>query len=135
MTADLQSYKLCRTDKVTAMPADLTSFRAIGGRFLAIFINFMTRRAQIKAAMRVNTVRVRSCCHAFCLVFFESTLLYREGDVEKNPGPTDSVASNGAANTRSDSSGHDRHDNDNDTNLSGIAASIKTLIRAYFSIL
>ena len=83
----------------------------------------MTRRAQVKAAMRVNTVRVRSCCHAFCLVFFESTLLYREGDVEKNPGPTDSVASNGAAHTRSDS---DRHDNDNDTNLSGIAASIKT---------
>ena len=77
--------------------------------------------------MVVNTVRVRSCCYAFCLVFFESTLLYREGDVEKNPGPTDSVASNGAAHTRSDS---DRHDNDNDTNLSGIAASIKTLIRA-----
>ena len=109
------------------MPADLTSSRAIGGRFVAIFITFMTRRESAKAAMRVNTDRVRSCCHAFCLVFFESTLLYREGDVEKNPGPTDSVVSNGAAHTRSDS---DRRDNDNDTNLSGIAASIKTLIRA-----
>ena len=103
MTADLQSYKLCRTDKVTAMPADLTSFRATGGRFVAIFINFMTRRAQVKAAMRlktvrvrvntvrawvntvrvrvntvrvrVNTVRVHSFCHAFCLVFLMSTLL------------------------------------------------------------
>ena len=109
------------------MPTDLTSFRSIGGRFLPIFINFLTRRAQVKVAMRVNTVRVRSCCHAFCLVFFESTLLYREGDVEKNPGPTDSVVSNGAAHTRSDS---DRRDNDNAPNLSGIAASIKTLIRA-----
>ena len=59
-----------------------------------------------------------------------STLLYRTGDVEKKTGPTGPVASSGAANARSDSNGHDRPYHDNVTSLSGIAASVKTLIRA-----
>ena len=59
-----------------------------------------------------------------------STLLYRTGDVEKKTGPTGPVASRGAANARSDSNGHDRPYHDNVTNLSGIAAFVKTLIGA-----
>lgn len=40
------------------------------------------------------------------------------------------MASSGAANARSDSNGHDRPYHDNVTSLSGIAASVKTLIGA-----
>ena len=82
---------------------------------MAIFINFMTPHAQLKAAMRVKILM--------------STLLYTARDVEKNPGPTDPWLSKERSTPAS--TAMDTTDlTTTTTRDSGIAASIKTLIRA-----
>ena len=101
------------------MPSGPINFRAVCGRFVAIFIGFMTRRAQLKAAMRVHTLRVRTCCRALLLAFVMSTLLYRAGDCEKNPGPP---TMNSGVKDNDDNSQSDN------TSLNEIAANIKILI-------
>eukprot|EP00745_Piridium_sociabile_P022930 TRINITY_DN35768_c1_g2_i1.p1 TRINITY_DN35768_c1_g2~~TRINITY_DN35768_c1_g2_i1.p1 ORF type:complete len:280 (+),score=57.69 TRINITY_DN35768_c1_g2_i1:199-1038(+) len=68
------------------MPSSSVSFRAICGNFYWTFLNFMSRRAREKRAMRCRVVCVSGKV-AVVLVFLVACLL-QCGDVETNPGPS-----------------------------------------------
>ena len=69
------------------MPACPLSFRAVCGRFVPVFVNFMYKRVVLYRQSRVNTVKLGSLRLSFAVVFIIATLLIRSGDVELNPGP------------------------------------------------
>lgn len=75
------------------MPSAAVDFRAVCGCFLPVYINFMMKRAKLKAAMKIAIVslktRVDGVMLGLLLVYlFWGSLLLQCGDVELNPGPT-----------------------------------------------
>ena len=75
------------------MPSTAVDFRTVCGCFLAVYINFMVKRAKLKAAMKIAIVslktRVDGVMLGLLLVYlFWGSLLLQCGDVELKPGPT-----------------------------------------------
>eukprot|EP00745_Piridium_sociabile_P021837 TRINITY_DN3372_c0_g5_i1.p1 TRINITY_DN3372_c0_g5~~TRINITY_DN3372_c0_g5_i1.p1 ORF type:complete len:343 (-),score=59.88 TRINITY_DN3372_c0_g5_i1:710-1738(-) len=78
------------------MPAVPLVFRARCGGFMAVYINFMFRRAKKKAELRCRTLKPRCRSDGVMVglvltVFFYSNLLMQCGDIEPNPGPPKNV--------------------------------------------
>ena len=87
------------------MPAAPLEFRGVCGSFIAVFINFMLKRAREIVAMRFRSLTLRSrstgvfiglllslLCHGDLLYrSYHMDHLYRSGDTEKNPGPRDNL--------------------------------------------
>eukprot|EP00745_Piridium_sociabile_P033176 TRINITY_DN56884_c0_g1_i13.p2 TRINITY_DN56884_c0_g1~~TRINITY_DN56884_c0_g1_i13.p2 ORF type:complete len:199 (+),score=37.57 TRINITY_DN56884_c0_g1_i13:693-1289(+) len=76
------------------MPAELLAFRPTCGRFAAMYICFMTKRAKLVVAMNVYRQKRRSvqiqCVlprDSTSLISVLSQILLCAGDVELNPGP------------------------------------------------
>eukprot|EP00745_Piridium_sociabile_P010281 TRINITY_DN17167_c0_g1_i2.p1 TRINITY_DN17167_c0_g1~~TRINITY_DN17167_c0_g1_i2.p1 ORF type:complete len:326 (-),score=71.93 TRINITY_DN17167_c0_g1_i2:584-1561(-) len=74
------------------MPSAALDFRHRCGGFLWVYVNFMTKRARFKLAMRVRVLKVRTRLTGVMVgliltVFFYGDFLLRCGDVETNPGP------------------------------------------------
>lgn len=82
-----------------AMPASTLDFRHVCGCFVSVFIGFMNKRVKEKVSMRVHILTLR-CRAAGVMVgvlltlLFWGDLLHRCGDIEKNPGPTETRATN-----------------------------------------
>eukprot|EP00745_Piridium_sociabile_P035534 TRINITY_DN6216_c0_g1_i1.p1 TRINITY_DN6216_c0_g1~~TRINITY_DN6216_c0_g1_i1.p1 ORF type:complete len:347 (-),score=49.22 TRINITY_DN6216_c0_g1_i1:468-1508(-) len=74
------------------MPSGSLVFRAVCGRFAAVYACFMLKRAVFKAAMRASILTLRTRVDGVTVGLLLSflcygNLLHRCGDVEKNPGP------------------------------------------------
>ena len=74
------------------MPADQQSLRRTCGRFVIIFISFMTKRAKLaSSAFRHYTSKARSAqVQCVLLVTVLLQILLRANDIEMNPGPSES---------------------------------------------
>ena len=89
------------------MPAAQLDFRASCGQFVAVFVNFMYKRALFKKEMRASILTLRSrktgVLVGLALIFLfwgenlylrrgQDVMLLRCGDVEANPGPGEKEA-------------------------------------------
>ena len=102
------------------MPATTLDFRAICGTFVAVFINFMWKRALRIVAMRVRSLRLEHRSTGVIVGFLLSLLyfgdlLYRCGDVEVNPGPRGDTLRQTRLTTGGRNSSNDRGDKAMDT--------------------
>ena len=75
------------------MPLEALDFRAVCGCFLPVYINFVMKRAKLKAVVKIAIVslktRVDGVMLGLLLVYlFWGSLLLQCGEVELNPGPT-----------------------------------------------
>ena len=73
------------------MPSASLDFRAICGSFVFTYIGFMYRRAKFRLTTRVRVLTASSRLKGVMVgliltVFFTEDLLLRCGDVERNPG-------------------------------------------------
>ena len=81
------------------MPADVPSlsgnldFRTVCGRFVSVFMVFMSKRAMAAKRNRCNVSKLKSMPHGatygllLSILFWGSNLLLQCGDVEPNRGP------------------------------------------------
>ena len=74
------------------MPSAALDFRAVFGCFLPVFINFMVKRAKLKAAMKIAIVSLKTRVDGvmlglFLVYLFWGSLLLQCGDVDLKPGP------------------------------------------------
>lgn len=78
------------------MPSSAVDYRSVCGRFLPVFVSFMTKRAKESVANRIGILRIRGKVSGATVglllsyLFWASHLcLLRCGDVESNPGPSE----------------------------------------------
>jgi regulator of replication initiation timing len=76
------------------MPSASLDFRVRCGLFVHVFVAFMAKRADLAKEMSVRVLRVRTrmekvLVSLILVVFLTSDLLLLAGNVETNPGPTD----------------------------------------------
>jgi len=70
-----------------------SDFRTVCGRFVSVFMVFMSKRAMAAKRNRYNVLKLKSillgatCGLLLSILFWGSNLLLQCGDVEPNPGP------------------------------------------------
>ena len=75
------------------MPSGNLDFRTVCGRFVSVFMAFMSKRAMAAKRNRYNVLKLKSmldgatCGLLLSILFWGSNLLLQCGDVELNPGP------------------------------------------------
>ena len=75
------------------MPSGNLDFRSVCGRFVSVFMVFISKRAMAAKRNRYNVLKLKStldgvtCGLLLSILFWGSNLLLQCRDVELNPGP------------------------------------------------
>ena len=88
------------------MPLGALDFRAVCGCFMPVYNYFMAKLSKLKGAMKIAIVSLQTTVDGVTLglllsYLFWGSLLLQCGDVEQNPGPTDSMRQTRLASGRS----------------------------------
>ena len=82
--------KVVWCDAIDTMPTENIYFRSTCGRFVAVFVSFMTRRAKEAVAVIGYRTRKTNSAQVQCVLLTVVLLqiLMRANDIETNPGPS-----------------------------------------------
>lgn len=86
--AKIVNSTVCNT-YLLVMPAELSTFRVLCGRFLWRYVYFMQRRATAAAVKHSKVSTKRAQCVLLAIII--SSLLMCSGNVELNPGPLEEI--------------------------------------------